>query len=152
MSIFMTEIRLKMEVNKKCEVCGRLLPESEFSKSYKHRCKRCVAKMTKEKRDNAKYGRVDRIFDEYLSKKPRPKREVITITVDHEKGCWVDYQRDDEPKKNWKDCDTQELISINAAADVLKAGTEITTRLGKIVGDLHELEKLFGIKIEREQK
>ena len=67
-----------MEINKKCEVCGRLLPESEFSKSYKHRCKKCVAKQTKEKRDNAKYGRIDKIFDEYFSQKPRPKKEVIT--------------------------------------------------------------------------
>lgn len=38
-----------MEINKKCEVCGRLLPESEFSKSYRNRCKECVAKQTKEK-------------------------------------------------------------------------------------------------------
>ena len=57
-----------MEINKKCEVCGRLLPESEFSKSYKHRCKKCVAKQTKEKRDNSKYGRIDKIFDEYAEK------------------------------------------------------------------------------------
>ena len=70
-----------MEINKKCEVCGRLLPESEFSKSYKHRCKKCVAKQTKEKRDNVKYGRIDKIFDEYFSKKPRPKKEIITITI-----------------------------------------------------------------------
>ena len=88
-----------MEINKKCEVCGRLLPESEFSKSYKHRCKKCVAKQTKEKRDNVKYGRIDKIFDEYFSKKPRPKKEIITITIEQDKGCWVEYQRDDEPKK-----------------------------------------------------
>ena len=76
-----------MEINKKCEVCGRLLPESEFSKSYKHRCKKCVAKQTKEKRDNVKYGRIDKIFDEYFSKKPRPKKEIITITIENGKGA-----------------------------------------------------------------
>lgn len=140
-----------MEINKKCEVCGRLLPESEFSKSYKHRCKKCVAKQTKEKRDNAKYGRIDKIFDEYFSKKPRPKKEIITITIEQEKGCWVEYQRDDEPKKHWKDCDTHELISINGAAHVLIQGTEITTRYGKLVGNLKEIAEIFGIKIPKKK-
>ena len=131
-----------MEINKKCEVCGRLLPESEFSKSYKHRCKKCVAKQTKEKRDNVKYGRIDKIFDEYFSKKPRPKKEII----EEDQGSHM--AKDDEPKKHWRDCDTHELISINAAADVLKAGTEITTRFGKMIGNLHELEQLLGIKLK----
>lgn len=38
---------------KKCEVCGKELPESDFSKSYKKRCKKCVAEMTKAKRNQA---------------------------------------------------------------------------------------------------
>lgn len=42
-----------MEKQKKCEVCGRELPASEFSKSYKKRCKKCVAEMTKAKRKQA---------------------------------------------------------------------------------------------------
>lgn len=36
---------------KKCEVCGHTLPLSAFSKSYKGRCKECVAKQTREKRN-----------------------------------------------------------------------------------------------------
>ena len=36
----------------------------------------------------------------------------------------------------------------DAAADVLKAGTEITTRFGKMIGNLHELEQLLGIKLK----
>ena len=40
-----------MSTTKKCEVCGAELPESDFSKSYKKRCKKCVAAMTKEKRN-----------------------------------------------------------------------------------------------------
>ena len=36
---------------KKCEVCGQNLPLSAFSKSYKGRCKECVAKQTREKRN-----------------------------------------------------------------------------------------------------
>lgn len=39
-----------MSHTKKCEVCGLELPESEFSKSYKKRCKKCVAEMTRAKR------------------------------------------------------------------------------------------------------
>ena len=35
-----------MEI-KKCEICGRELPVSDFSKSYKNRCRECVAKLTK---------------------------------------------------------------------------------------------------------
>ena len=39
---------------KKCEICGRELPISEFSKSYKNRCRECVAQMMREKRAEAK--------------------------------------------------------------------------------------------------
>lgn len=35
---------------KRCEVCGEEKLLSEFSKSYKHRCKKCVAEETKFKR------------------------------------------------------------------------------------------------------
>lgn len=35
-----------------CEICGRTLPLSAFSKSYKGRCKKCVARLTKEKRNS----------------------------------------------------------------------------------------------------
>ena len=37
---------------KTCEICGKTLPLSAFSKSYKGRCKECVAKLTKEKRNS----------------------------------------------------------------------------------------------------
>lgn len=36
---------------KTCEICGKTLPLSAFSKSYKGRCKECVARQTKEKRN-----------------------------------------------------------------------------------------------------
>lgn len=136
-----------MEINKKCDVCGRLLPESEFSKSYRNRCKECVAKQTKEKRDQAKARKNQSIVDEYFDDMQRPDKEVITITIEGERFL-VDYQKDDEPKKNWKYCNTKELISINGAAHVLIQGTEITTRFGKMIGNLHELEQLLGIKLK----
>lgn len=34
----------------KCEVCGNSVPQSEMSKSYRHRCKKCVAEMTRAQR------------------------------------------------------------------------------------------------------
>ena len=36
---------------KTCEICGRTLSLSAFSKSYKGRCKECVAKLTRDKRN-----------------------------------------------------------------------------------------------------
>lgn len=36
---------------KTCEICGKTLPLSAFSKSYKGRCKECVARQTKERRN-----------------------------------------------------------------------------------------------------
>lgn len=39
-----------MEKNKKCEVCGELKPQPEFSKSYKKRCKSCVAEQARSSR------------------------------------------------------------------------------------------------------
>lgn len=137
-----------MEINKKCDVCGRLLPESEFSKSYRNRCKECVAKQTKEKRAKSKERKPSKV-DEYFDNMPRPDKEVITITIEGGRFL-VDYQADDEPKKNWKYCNTKELISINGAAHVLIQGTEITTKFGKLVGNLKEIEEMFNIKIEKE--
>lgn len=45
-----------MNETKKCEICGRELPISEFSKSYKNRCRECVAKLTREKRAADKHS------------------------------------------------------------------------------------------------
>lgn len=39
---------------KVCEVCGEEKHISDFSKSYKHRCKKCVALQTKEQRNQKK--------------------------------------------------------------------------------------------------
>lgn len=39
---------------KKCEMCGTVKPLSDFSKSYRNRCKSCVAEMTRNNRMIAK--------------------------------------------------------------------------------------------------
>lgn len=31
----------------KCEICGEMVPQQDMSKSYKHRCKKCVARLTR---------------------------------------------------------------------------------------------------------
>jgi len=39
---------------KKCEVCGVVKPLSQFSKSYRNRCKQCVAEAARSNRANTK--------------------------------------------------------------------------------------------------
>ena len=100
-----------------------------------------------------KKSEIDKRFSELLDKTEKPKKEVITITIDYVKGgLFVDYQADDNEKKNWKDCNTRELIAINGAANVLKAGTEITTQFGKIVGNLKELKEILGIDLKKKKR
>lgn len=38
----------------KCEICGEIVPQTDMSKSYRHRCKKCVAEMTRENRQAAR--------------------------------------------------------------------------------------------------
>lgn len=40
--------------NKKCEICGQMKPQNEFSKSYKRRCKACVAEAARNDRKRFK--------------------------------------------------------------------------------------------------
>lgn len=37
-----------------CEICGEMKSQQEMSKSYKHRCKECVARLTRIERQAAK--------------------------------------------------------------------------------------------------
>lgn len=38
----------------KCEICGQMISQQDMSKSYKHRCKECVARLTRINRKAAK--------------------------------------------------------------------------------------------------
>lgn len=54
--------------NEKCEICGTVLTEQNRSKSYKHRCKPCVAKAIKEQRafeKETKEGSLDDVIERY---------------------------------------------------------------------------------------
>ena len=44
---------------KTCEICKASKPLSDFSKSYKNRCKACVAELTREKRTRKNLGAMD---------------------------------------------------------------------------------------------
>lgn len=41
----------------KCETCGEMVPLNEMSKSYRHRCKKCVAGITRARRQVEKQKR-----------------------------------------------------------------------------------------------
>lgn len=53
-----------MEKTKKCEICGEVKPITDFSKSYKHRCKACVAEMTRNSRHINGHHAATLIIDE----------------------------------------------------------------------------------------
>lgn len=44
---------------KTCEICKTSKPLSDFSKSYKNRCKVCVAELTRQKRTRKNLGAMD---------------------------------------------------------------------------------------------
>lgn len=46
-------------VTKKCEICGEIRPIEEFSKSYRNRCKQCVAEHTRSIRALNKIARAN---------------------------------------------------------------------------------------------
>jgi hypothetical protein len=69
-------------VNKeKCQICGVELNEQNRSKSYKHRCKPCVAKAVKEQRvfeKEMKEGSLDDIIERYS------KSDDLSLKEEHQ--------------------------------------------------------------------
>lgn len=49
---------------RKCEICGKPTAEADFSKSYKNRCKPCVAELTRERRTEQKEQKATDTYDE----------------------------------------------------------------------------------------
>lgn len=41
-------------MKQQCEICGEWIPQQDMSKSYKHRCKKCVAEMKRLDRQSSK--------------------------------------------------------------------------------------------------
>lgn len=63
-----------MEQTKKCEICGEIKSASEFSKSYKHRCKECVAEQTRLARAGTE---VVKEASRAVQKEDRPFRKAV---------------------------------------------------------------------------
>lgn len=60
-----------------CEICGQMKSQQQMSKSYRHRCKKCVAEMTRaqrhaEKQKQEAQENVPHTYD------PAPPYEVVT--------------------------------------------------------------------------
>lgn len=59
---------------KKCEVCGENKPQSEFSKSYRNRCRACVAEQTRNNRHLNGHHVTSVIIDE-------PRIDIATVEM-----------------------------------------------------------------------
>lgn len=71
---------------KKCEICGQMKPLGDFSKSYKHRCKACVAEAARNDRKNQKEH--EHHLAEALNKVPIvPSQEALA--TDHPNSRYV---------------------------------------------------------------
>ncbi|MBD5204988.1 MAG: hypothetical protein HDS84_01225 [Bacteroidales bacterium] len=71
---------------KKCEICGQMKPLGDFSKSYKHRCKACVAEAARSYRKNQKVN--EHHLGEALNKAPIVPLQEVRAT-DHTNSRYV---------------------------------------------------------------
>lgn len=69
-----------MGQSKRCEVCGKLKPVEDFSKSYKNRCKECVASMARFKRDSCS----EKKAEEYRKLMEAPDHLADDLLIDWE--------------------------------------------------------------------
>jgi hypothetical protein len=95
---------------KKCEICGEYKPVNEFSKSYPHRCKACVAERTRLSRKaektkptiKARIKDTDEIVDVAICNKTNGK-EVSTYRLPDGRivsGDYLDFSI--EKKIDWE--------------------------------------------------
>lgn len=63
-----------MDKTKTCEICGQNKPQSEFSKSYRNRCRACVAEQTRNTRHINGHHSTTVILDE-------PKIDLATAEL-----------------------------------------------------------------------
>lgn len=52
-------------------------------------------------------------------------KKTITIEIE-DKGLNVFYEEEGQPQKHWKDCTPLECVTIYAASEVLKRGTDFS--------------------------
>lgn len=74
-------------MKKKCEICGKILPQEDFSKSYKNRCKACVAEFARDKRyAQKKPERPVGVIGEHIPEGAGPKTAKV---LDADKRLYV---------------------------------------------------------------
>lgn len=70
----------------KCEICGEYVLQSDMSKSYRHRCKKCVAEMTRENRHAAKLNKTALHTCEPVVPYGKPVSDVLHMMSEKEFG------------------------------------------------------------------
>ena len=111
--VVLQEVEIKGKRKKRCEVCGEVKPEEEFSKSYKIRCKKCVSSMTRIKRNSEKNGLVLKAFyetpfpeaDKIVSELKESAKNMPKNMTKEEEIAWILKTADGEDK-------TEELNKI----------------------------------------
>ena len=87
---------------KNCEICGTVLTDSNRSKSYKNRCKACVAKQTKAKRHGEKPATTDNVSEAIKKSLSRLTDELVVAVGRFDKAeviengeliCWKNGNR-----------------------------------------------------------
>lgn len=81
---------------KKCEVCGEIKPQSEFSKSYRNRCRSCVAEQTRNARHINGHHATSVILDEpridLAATELRLVESAITALIRKNDGRIMNYE------------------------------------------------------------
>jgi len=93
-----------MGQSKRCEVCGQFKPVEDFSKSYKNRCKKCVASMSRMRRDSCsekkaeEYRKImetpDPIADNFLIDWEQRRYELSKAAMQGMISNWVEERTD----------------------------------------------------------
>ena len=115
---------------KKCEICGRELPISEFSKSYKNRCRECVAQMTREKRAETKKD---------------ASKSILTITPKiFDEAVWqTETELNEQAYNDWLKATVSVLQEIYDGMDDITAPSKYT------LGDVINLLDSITIKVRK---
>ena len=87
-----------------CEICGQMKSPQEMSKSYKHRCKECVARLTRINRQAAKErtenisgqlevtGYTLRHVDDVRTERVKIATAMMQVLVSRNGGFYQEYE------------------------------------------------------------
>lgn len=117
-------------MKKKCEICGKIKPQEDFSKSYRNRCKECVAQQTREIRQSAK---------QHFADSPHQKHEsifkdVVVAESKRSERLWVAAYALQGMLSNRK-LDGILIGAANLASDAVRFADAIIAEIDKEGGD-----------------